>query len=263
MTVYKRRATTINSRANSSILAITELGPSTLIANWDLQIYKAAIRWLLDYKGSGIPPGSAPMMMFWGGRTQMSTSFWQFQESDCLHNLLIIPLWFFQMNNYGNLQMTQSPYAMLDSLPPEFTTTASIARPYTKIKINHQMLQTYIILEALALVFSWLVFLTILILDKPTPRISSYPVIDFAAKAVSETNSNVGQSLHSELASLSGADNSRIRTTLKDTRIMLRASKTRNPGNVYNLSAERRVSLVLVSEDGKWLENVKAGMDCK
>lgn len=235
-----------------------------MVTNWDLQNYKAAIRWLLDYKESGIPPGSAPMTMFWSGRTQMSTRFWQFQETAALHNLLTIPLWFFQVNNYGNLRMSPSPYAMVDYLPPEFTTTAAIARPYTKIQINHQMLQTYIILEALALVFSWIVFFIILIRDKPTPRISSYPVIDFAAKAVPETYSNNGRGLHSDLVSVSGADNSRIRATLKDTRIMLRASRTsKSPGKVHDVGSERRVSLILVSEDGKWLENVKTGMECR
>jgi len=264
MTVYERQATTINSRANSSILAVTELGAPTKITSWDLQTYKTAIHWLLDYKGSGIPPGSAPMIIFWSGRTQMSTTFWQSEESGTFHNLLTVPLWYFQVNNYGNLQMSPSPYAMIDYLPPEFTTTASIARPYTKIKINHQMLQTYIILEALALAFSWLVFVIILIRDKPTPRISSYPVIDFAAKAVRETYTNVGQGLHSDLASVSGADNSRIRATLKDTRIMLRASRMNKfQVNDHDVGSERRVSLILVSEDGTWLDNVKAGMECQ
>jgi hypothetical protein len=259
--VYKRVASTINSRSNMTIMAISDLGSASQVSELDVTALKKGVNWLLDYKASDIPVTSSLAFRFWSSTMQISTPFWAMDEYRAFTGLLALPMWFFQANNYGNPDMnTPSPDKMVTYLPPEFTATADISRPYNKIKINQTMLTAYVMLTLLALAFSWIVILVILVRQKPSPRTSSYPLIDFAGKTSQVVTGDIG-GIQAKLVKLTGADDRRIRHGLKETKILLRAcDAVEDQNEFYEQQGRRHSSLVLVSKEIPQLKQIQSGM---
>jgi hypothetical protein len=169
--------------------------------------------------------------------------------------MLVVPMYFFSVTNYGNLQVQSSPTNLLSGMPPEFTTTASLARPYSKIAINANMFYTYLGLELGVLLISWTIIAIVLWRGRVGPVASAYPLIDFAAKTAP---SNVPQSvdgIENRLKNLTSADNTRIRSQLNETNIYLRVNAT-------NTSNEKSVVLVTTRRSSS-LDILKQGMVCR
>jgi hypothetical protein len=263
-TVYKRVASTINSRSNMTIMAISDLGSASQVSDLDLTALKKVVNWLLDYKASDIPVTSSLAFRFWSSTIDFTTPFWAIDPYRTFTGLLALPMWFFQANNYGNPDMAAaSPDKMVTYLPREYTTIAHISRPYNKIKINPTMLTAYVLLTLLALAFSWIVILVILIRQKPSPRTSSYPLIDFAGKTSQVVTGDVG-GIRAKLVKLTGADDRRIRHGLKETKILLRATDVVEDQNeFYEQQGHRHSSLVLVSKEIPQLKQIQSGMTCE
>lgn len=262
MSIYQRLASTVNSRLNGTIMTITELGTPSQVTDLDLDSLRKAIFWILDYKDQNIPVTSTLAFWFWAYLQENSKPYSQYDEYKALESLLTLPLWLFQSNSYANPNMNAtSPNAMVTYLPPEFTTTASIARPYDKIRINKSMLMAYLLLEAFALGFSWIVILIILIRQKPSPRITSYPLIDFASKTC-QPSAGDSQGMQAQLVRLTGADDGRIRAGLRDTKMLLRASSYQQ-GDWRRRQSRKSSSLMLVSEESSTLSKVESGMECQ
>lgn len=134
--------------------------------------------------------------------------------------MLAFPLWWFQPNNYGNPDLKMRD--MIDTLPKEFYTTARITRPYVKLTIDRLMFITFVILESSVLLFILAVLLYLWIATPPLPKISSYPLVDFAFKAKELEHSGDGFGPLSQYMVV--ADNEDIRHNLGRTRITIRES---------------------------------------
>ncbi len=120
----------IASRANFSILSLTELGEPSLILDTDIPAYKSALDWLLDFNASGIPATTSIAERFWTAQDQLSNQYWSGVPYQTLQSILALPFWQFNANNYGNPQLVDR--TVIDSQPPEMYTTASIVDPHTK-----------------------------------------------------------------------------------------------------------------------------------
>ena len=255
LSIYSRKASTISARSNFSILAINELGPPTQVTDTDIGALREALHWLLDYNTAGIPPQSAFMTIFWNNRIQLANTQWTRDLIVAFQSMIVVPMWWFTVSNYGNSEVRPSPTTLLPNLPPEFTTTASLAQPHSKISINASMFYTYVGLELVALLISWIVIIVVLLRNKAGPIMSGYPLVDFASKTALGNVPPEADGIENSLKDLTNADNVRIRSQLIRTSMYLRVNKSSGHGD------ER--SVVLVTGRSSRLETLRRGMICK
>ncbi|KAI1967016.1 hypothetical protein LOZ58_000509 [Ophidiomyces ophidiicola] len=179
-TIYSCTANIAASRSNYSIVSVSELRDPILTTGIDLIGLKAALSWLLDFNMAAIPPSSSIAGHFWSGQQQLSNQYWSRELYQTFQSILTFPLWKFNPNNFGNVEL--SAQEITPSLPLEFYTKAAIATPYTRIKLNISMFIAFLVLESVVLSFIWAVFLWLLISRQNLPEITSYPLFDFAFK---------------------------------------------------------------------------------
>jgi hypothetical protein len=219
--------------------------------------------WLLDYTSAKLPPISSIAFLFWNSQMQLSSNFWSTDIYTALKSLLAFVLWEFNVNNYGNPIMRQSPLQEITYLPPEFSTTASICNTYVKVVVDPNMFAAYLILQLVVLLFVWANLIIIWLSRSMLPEISSYRLIDFASKAVEKNVPDRRTGLDEKLESMTNSGDDRVRKELKDVKVFLRSNGVEQ-GNAtavsvvetdgYNGVVKR---LVLVTDNGNGMEMLK------
>jgi hypothetical protein len=262
-TVYSRQATTICARSNNSILTVSDLTSPAQNTNIDITAFGTAMAWLLDYTSAKLPPVSSIAFFFWNSQMQLSSDFWSTEEYTSLQSLLTFVLWLFNVNNYGNSIMRQSPNQEITYLPPEYSTNASICNPYVKVVVDPRMFAAYLILQLVVLVFVWASLIIICLSRSVLPEISSYRLIDFAAKAVEKNVPDKRTGLDEKLESMTNGGDDRVRKELRDVKVFLRS----NDGEQGKATAVSVVEpdgysgvvkrLVLVTDSGDGTEMLK------
>ena len=243
ITFYTSQATIIASRSNYSIISVidqttpvpypgfhtpTSTNSSTSIntttPEQELQAYRTALHWLLDFSSSNIPPPSSLVELFWTASLQLSSpSTSTGILSQNLHSLLVFPFFLFNANNWGNLQTKQNE--TVEGLPQEFYTTASLVQGYDKVKFDSGMFILFLGLQGVAVVFVWGVLVWVWFGGKGggkgrLPDISEFPLYDgaFKTRIVKRHGSD------SDMASLAndGASTSEIIRDMKKYRVLLK-----------------------------------------
>ncbi|KAF2470127.1 uncharacterized protein BDR25DRAFT_152192, partial [Lindgomyces ingoldianus] len=181
MSVYQRTAGVVASRANFSIMSITDIGPAEQNLGIDIPTFRKSLAWFLDFNASATPPPSSIAEKFWNSQEQISNPYWSGELTRLLQSMLAYPLYFFQPNNYGNLDLKMTD--MIDDLPAEFYTKAQITRPYARMLIHRGMFIAFIALQSVALIFIWVVLIWVWVTKPSLPQLSSYPLVDFAFKS--------------------------------------------------------------------------------
>jgi len=161
-------------------MSILDMSQPSLEPDIDLSGFHLALDWLLDFNASNTPAPSSIAGLFWMAQDQLQDEYWSSEEYHALQSLIAFPLWFFQPNNYGNIELR--PNVTISTLPPEFYTTAAITTPYTKLVVNQAMFCAFLILEGTVLVFLWVVPIWLCLAPKKIPNISSFSLLDFAFK---------------------------------------------------------------------------------
>jgi len=194
---------------------------------------------------------------------QLSSNFWSTDTYTALKSLLALVLWLFNVNNYGNPIMRPSPHQEITYLPPEYSTTASICNPYVKVVVDPRMFSAYLILQLVVLLFVWTNIILFWLSRSILPEISSYRLIDFAAKAVEKNVPDKRTGLDEKLESMTNGGDGRVRKELRDVKVFLR-SNGGEQGNTtavsvaepygYSSMANR---LVLVTDSGDGMEELK------
>lgn len=100
----------------------------------DVDALNQAFRWLLNFTAADVPAPSSIAEYFWAARDQLESDYYSVEPYQIFHSLLAYPLFFFNPNNYGNVQLTSQD--MVYTLPREFYTTAAISNPYEKIAVD-------------------------------------------------------------------------------------------------------------------------------
>lgn len=182
MNIYNRQANTICAALNNSILSVYELGDPQLDYDVNITALHLAVGWLLNYTASGLPAESSINFWFWFAPSGTYNSFWESNAYTTLQSMLAFILWEFSINNNENPALLSEQSGQRPSLPSVFQTTASICQPYTKFVLNGATFVTYIVLESLALVFCWVVVFWQYFSCHSHPKLSAYPLVDFASK---------------------------------------------------------------------------------
>lgn len=181
LTLFSRKATIIFAQSNLSIVSVSDLSPPTPlpITLDDLLSYGAAMAYLLNFTAANIPAPSSIVESFWSGSEQLHSG----PLSHSFQSILAFPIWLFNANNYGNLDIWDKKTKM-QNLPGEFHTKASIVMPYVKIKFDPAMVTVFVVLQGATLVFLWgLLCWSCFVMDSGSmPVISSYPLFDTAFK---------------------------------------------------------------------------------
>ena len=150
--MHARTATLTLAQSNLSIVSVSDLSPPTpfLLPTSDLEAYRMGIAFLLNFTAAGIPPPSSIAESFWSaGDTVLQTSG---QLMHSFQSILAFPVWMFNANNYGNLDIWDHDTG---SLPSSFRTRASIVTPYSKIKFDGVMVVVYTVLQGATLLVLW------------------------------------------------------------------------------------------------------------
>jgi hypothetical protein len=143
--LYALNTSVVVSRSNYSILSVSRASSAIPDYSLDVASYRTALRWLLNYTASGIPAPSSATEYFWASPEELSSDYWSTGPRQAFQSLLAYPLWFFNVNNAGNLRYGGNGTTLL--LPDEFYTTASVARPFTKIVVNRAMFIIFVVLQ--------------------------------------------------------------------------------------------------------------------
>lgn len=109
--------------------------------------YRLALRWLLDFTAAGIPPPSSIAQYFWSAPLQLTSQYWSPGPRKALQSVIAYPMFFFNVNNVGNIALLT--VATASDLPDEHHTRASVASPFTKIVVSHDMFILFVVLEVL------------------------------------------------------------------------------------------------------------------
>lgn len=190
-TVFSRKTTFITARSNMSILSVTSAGQPTQISTLDLDNFRTAIDWILNFDGANIPSPTSIAQQFWSGQGQLGNAYWSPILLQTFHSIITFPFWFFNANNLGNMEGYGT--GITPNLPQEFYITASISVPHNKIIISTAMFSIFIIFQAIMHLFIWSVFAWLCIQRPPLPVITSYPLFNFAFKAHDKRGSLVGR----------------------------------------------------------------------
>ncbi|KAL3443429.1 hypothetical protein BJX65DRAFT_311930 [Aspergillus insuetus] len=178
--VFNRRASSVSSRSNMTILSVTSTNTPAQNPSIDLQTYRAAIAWILDFNSAIIPGPTSVAALFWNGQTQLSQTYWYPELKHTFQSILAFPLRMFHANGVGNVDVDGGQLS--DKLPPEFYTNASIAVPHERIIINMAMFSIFVVLQGSLHLFVWTVLVWLWIKRLALPVISSYPLVNFAFK---------------------------------------------------------------------------------
>jgi hypothetical protein len=180
---FRRQGTLTAAKANLTILEVTNLTAAELLdfSASDLEAYRSVLSWLLDYSGADIPAPSAIIENFWTGHDQLQDAYSRGILHQSFRSILVFPLWLFNANNYGNAGLDER--VTRPDLPPEFYTTASLVRPYVKIKFDATSTYVFIVFQGVALLWAWGVLVWLWTAHQSLPEISSFPLFDVEFKA--------------------------------------------------------------------------------
>jgi hypothetical protein len=226
MMVYNRQASTVCAASNNSILSVYGLGDPELDLAVNMTALHRAVGWLLNYTASGLPVESSINFWFWFDPSGIYNAIWEGNAYTTLQSLLAFIFWEFCTNNNGNPAVAPEQNGGQPTLPEAFQTTASIGVPYTRFVLNRGAFIAYLILQSSALALCWSVIIWQCVSGHHHPKISSYPLIDFASKLQEKRVGEVQRPLSlGPLVSLESDDRA-IRHSLTNVEItMARHSK--------------------------------------
>ena len=132
--LYRRHASITTSRSNLSVLSVEEVDAPIQDMHIDIDGLMEAFAWLFNFSSAGIPAPSSIAEYFWTVRGQLESPYWSVEPYQIFQSILAFPFWQFNANNFGNTQLNAQD--IVDGLPPDFYTTASVATRYDKIVVN-------------------------------------------------------------------------------------------------------------------------------
>ncbi|KAH6687226.1 hypothetical protein F5X68DRAFT_9182 [Plectosphaerella plurivora] len=210
LSFHSLQADIVASRANSSIIVVSDLTEPKKSPLTALPEYREALRWLLDYSAANIPAPSSIVESFWTGQVQLENEHVSYGYlAQHFHSILAFPLWFFNANNFGNTELLNDE--IISTLPPEFYTKAYVVAPHTMFKLNLPMVVLFAITQGLVVAFAWVMLIWATVVSASLPRISSYPLFDMTFKTETEINAGPDE--------LWDADDAQIERMCKGSRV--------------------------------------------
>ncbi|KAK8071283.1 hypothetical protein PG997_011486 [Apiospora hydei] len=178
--LFSRQASIIASQSNHSIMEGEDLTEAEVLPPIDLLAYKVSLDWLLNFTAANIPAATSIAANFVITNNQVPDPSADGVLSRNFQSILAFPLWLFNANNWGNIELKANTIS--PTLLPQFYTTATIVAPYSKIGFNRSMFYLFIVFQGLALSLIWAVLIGIWVRSTPLPYISSFPLFDAAFK---------------------------------------------------------------------------------
>lgn len=172
----------------------------------DLLAYKAALNWLLNFTAAGIPAPSSMVELFWADSNAMRDPAYYAILSQSFQSILAFPFWFFNANNYGNLDLQTE--TIITTLPPEFYTQVDIVKPYSMFNVDRSMLYLFVALQGIGMLFCMGTLVWVWLCAGALLSISSFPLFDAIVKAKS--------TFIPELGDMDQADDKEILKALSD-----------------------------------------------
>ncbi|KAI0872377.1 hypothetical protein GGS24DRAFT_18477 [Hypoxylon argillaceum] len=212
---FQRQATLITARSNYSVTNVKDLTDPVQIMDLDISSYRAALGWLLNFTAANIPAPSSIAENFWIASDSLRDPSYYGVLSQNFFGILAFPFWFFNANNYGNMNLL--PNTVISTLSPDFYTQASLVMAYSRLGFNPILYHLFIALESILLLFFWIVLFWVLLGNHKLPTISAFPLFDFLFKCDIETNVDQYE------GDLSKAKGSEVFTVIENTRLHVKS----------------------------------------
>lgn len=135
LTAYQRHATVTCARSNQSIVAVQNLSASIKQVDLDIKALKRSFTWLANATAADIPFISSVAQTFWTAEPTLNDEHYSGESYRLFQSLLAFPFWWFNDNNYGNVDMVAATEP-LESLPEEHRTSAAVDKPMNKIAVD-------------------------------------------------------------------------------------------------------------------------------
>jgi hypothetical protein len=132
--IHHRLASITTARSNFSVLSIDDIGSPMQDTELDVEGLKEAFGWLFNFSAAGIPAPASIAQYFWSTQDQLESPYWSIEPYQIFHSILAYPFWLFNPNNFGNVDLQAKD--IVEGLPSEFYTTASIGAPYDRIVVD-------------------------------------------------------------------------------------------------------------------------------
>lgn len=185
MTVFRRQATVLSARSNLTITEISDLTPPTHIpfTTSDIEAYKSALSWLMDFSAANIPASSSILEIFWDNQASLSDSYVDGILLQNFRSILAFPIWLFNANNYGNTALNNK--VLNPGLPAEFYTKAAVVSPLVKLQFDSTLLKVFIVLQGIVLLALWVALLWLFLpwSSGMGLAVSAFPAVDFLFKS--------------------------------------------------------------------------------
>ncbi|KAK5627505.1 hypothetical protein RRF57_003220 [Xylaria bambusicola] len=180
LSAFTRSATIVAARSNYSIIDVADISAPLLLPDFEIDSYRIALNWLLNYSAAAIPAPSSVAQSFWSSTDQlMDPSTYGILQQN-FQSILAFPFWLFNNNNWGNIELRSNQ--ITPSLPPQFYTEASIVAPFTKIRFNRSMFALFLALQGLATFFCWATLCWLWLGPKIVTKMSLWSLFDVAYK---------------------------------------------------------------------------------
>ncbi|KAL4927104.1 uncharacterized protein BDV17DRAFT_292991 [Aspergillus undulatus] len=101
--VFSRETTFVATRTHLSILSVTPSSPPSRAPALDIDSFRAALTWMLDFNVFNIPAPTSIALQYFSGQGELESPYWSPELKQSFHSLLPIPLWFFNPNDAGNI----------------------------------------------------------------------------------------------------------------------------------------------------------------
>ncbi|OCT52480.1 hypothetical protein CLCR_09860 [Cladophialophora carrionii] len=213
--LYSLTASTACTRANNSIISVTDIGEPTL-EGIDIEGLDLPLGWLLNYTAQGIHAESSLVYMFWHGDPHPAARHdWSTATYLSLKSILAFSMYMFSVNGAGD------PLRSERSFPSRFETTASLCRPLEKVIVDPGAYIAYIVLQSTVILFLWVVVVWRWSLKTPLQESSAFSLADFAAKFVrKEIVTESGQPWAFKRDFLKGAGSRKVIEVLSEARVV-------------------------------------------
>jgi hypothetical protein len=117
-----------------SIITATDFTEPHQLVDIDIDALKKSYSWLLNSTAANVPATSSIAQFFWTSADQLSHEYYSIECYQLFQSLLLFPFWLFHDNNFGNLRLEAQE--IVDSLPEQFYTTATMDKPMSKISVD-------------------------------------------------------------------------------------------------------------------------------
>ena len=186
----RRTANTVYSRANTTVVSISSISPATPLQISPADLFTVLNRFFSN--GSSTTTTLTSFAAIYFANDLVGSTPYLITPQIFLRALLTLPLQWFQANLLSNTTVVQSSTSVIPNLPSELYVQGTLSQSGSRILIAKWTVIAYMVVGLG--VYGWCVGCLVWAMFRQGPNISSFPLVDFAAR-IASTEGTLGSIL--------------------------------------------------------------------